>query len=83
MLNASVNQKKYAKQISEKKSQNKMAFSEIIHSVTPKNVRRPRVGQKGKYREKYPNYWKQTANKQCTKNFRKKISQKNDLNRNS
>ena len=30
-----------------KKSQNKMAFSEIIHSVTPKNVRRPRVGQKG------------------------------------
>ena len=54
-----------------------MACSEIIHSVTSKNVRQPCVGQKGKYREKYPNYWKQTANKQCTKNFRKKkISQK-------
>ena len=73
MLNASVNQKKYAKQISEKKSQNKMAFSEIIHSVTPKNVRRPRVGQKGQIPRRISELLK-AIRKQTT---REKVSEKN------
>ena len=68
--------KKYAKQLSDKKSQNKMASSEIIHSTTPKNLLRPCVGEKGKYCKECPKYWKQAANKTTRdKNFEKKISQ--------
>ena len=49
-----------------------MACSEIIHSVTSKNVRRPLVGQKGKHREKYPNYGKQNRKQTMHEKFPEK-----------
>ena len=66
-----------------KKSQNKMAFSEIIHSVTPKNVRRPRVGQKGQIPRRISELLKAIRKQTTRKKFRKKISQKNEFNGNS
>ena len=66
-----------------KKSQNKMACSEIIHSVTPKNVRRPRVGQKGQIPRRISELLKAIRKQTTRKKFRKKISQKNEFNGNS
>ena len=55
-----------------------MACSEIIHSVTPKNVRRPRVGQKGQIPRRISELLKAirkqtTRDKVSEKNFTKKM----------
>ena len=49
-----------------------MAFSEIIHSVTPKNVRRPRVGQKGQIPRRISELLKAIRKQTTRKKLRKK-----------